>query len=116
MKVLVKDYKQFNDKLKNIDNEFDIDINYWVIWGRPAVRKQYRKGEEFVELSIYYNCNKELVSKITKNRIVSENENCMMSTPYLTIKEEFQEVKQASKKNILEKVNELKNIKLESYI
>lgn len=116
MKVLMKDYKDFNDKLKKIDEGFNIDIQYWVIYGKPSVRKIERKEDEFVELSIYYNYKKELVSKITKNRIVSENENCMMSTPYLTIKEEFQEVKQASKKNILEKVNELKNIDLKQYI
>ena len=116
MKVLVKDIKEFRNKLKSIDNEMEVDIQYWVCYGKPAARKQLRKDNEFIELAIYYNYKKDLVSRITRNRIISEGEDCMMSTPLETIQEEFTEVKQASKKNILEKVNELKNIKLESYI
>ena len=116
MKVLVKDIKEFKDELKGIDEGFNVDVQYWVIYGKPAARKIYREGEYFTELAIYYNYKKDLVAKITKNRIVSENENGMMTTPILTIKEEFTEVKQASKKNILEKVRELKNIDLKQYI
>ena len=116
MKVLVKDIKDFEKQVKEINEEYTIDIQYWVIYGKPAIRKIYRKGDEFIELAIYYNYRKDLVAKITKNRVISENENCMMSSPYQTIKEEFTEVKQASKKNLLEKARELKNIQLESYI
>lgn len=116
MKVLVKDYKEFKEKLESIDPEFEVDLQYWVCYGKPAARKKARKENLFVELSIYYNYKKDLVSRITKNRIISENEGCMMSTPYETIKEEFAEVKQASKKNILEKVEELKNIDLFQYL
>lgn len=115
MKVLVKDIKEFRENLKNIDDEMEVDVQYWVCYGKPAARKICRNGNEFVELSIYYNYKKDLVAKITKNRIISENENCMMSSPYKTIKEEFTEVKQASKKNILEKVKELKSIDLKQY-
>ena len=116
MKVLVKDIKEFRDKLKSIDNEMEVDVQYWVCYGKPAARKEVRNGDQFIELAIYYNYRKDLVAKITRNRIISENEGCRMSSPIETLQEEFQHVKQASKKNILEKVNELKNIKLESYI
>lgn len=116
MKVLVKDYKEFKDKLKNIDDEFEVDINYWVIWGKPAARKQYRKGDEFIEIAIYYNYQKDLVTRISKNRVLSEGEGCIMTTPIQTIQEDFEKVKQASKKNILEKVAQVKNIDLKQWI
>jgi len=115
MSVKVKEYKEFQEKLKNIDPGFEVDIQFWIFHGKPAAVKRYRKDNEFIELSIYYNYKKDLVSKITKNRIISENEGCMMSTPYETIKEEFEEVKQASKKNILKKVEEFKNIDLKQF-
>lgn len=116
MKVLVKDIKEFRDKLKSIDDGMEVDVQYWVCYGKPAARKRFRKDNEFIELAIYYNYKHDLVSRITRNRIISENESGMMTTQLETIQEDFQQVKQASKKNILEKVNELKNIKLESYI
>lgn len=116
MKILVKDIKQFDEELRAIDEGFKVDVQFWVIYGKPAARKIYKENDYFIELAIYYNYKKDLVAKITKNRIISENENAMMSTPVLTIKEDFAEVKQASKKNILEKVRELKNIDLKQYI
>ena len=115
MKVLIKDYKEFDEQLKSINENYKTDIQYWVCYGKPAIRKIARNNNEFIELAIYYNYKKDLVSKITKNRIISENDGCMMSSPYLTIKEEFTTVKTASKKNLLEKAKELNNINLEQY-
>lgn len=116
MGVLIKDYKNLDEKVKEIDKEFNVDLQYWVIYGKPAARKIYRVNDEFIELAIYYNYCKDLVVKITKNRIVSENEGCTMSTPIKTIKEEFLKVKQASKKNILEQIEKCKNIDLKQFI
>lgn len=116
MKVLVKDIKDFENKLKELNKDYTVDIQYWACYGKPSARMIHRKNNEFIELAIYYNYKKDLVVKITKNRIISENEGCMMSTPIQTIMEDFTQVKQASKKNILEKANELKNINLEQYI
>ena len=114
--VKISEIKDFKKQLKEIDENFEVDIQYWVCYGKAAARKEVRKDNEFVELSIYYNYKKDLVCKISKNKIVSENEGCRLSTEISRIKEDFIQVKQASKKNILEKVKELKDINLTQYI
>ena len=65
MKVLVKDIREFEEKLKGIDAGFNVDIQYWVCYGKPAARKEVRNGDQFIELAIYYNYRKDLVAKIT---------------------------------------------------
>ena len=118
MKVLVKDIKDFRQKLKNIGEDYEVDVQFWVMYGKPSIKKQlfYNNNENLLELSIYYNYKKDLFIKIAKNRVVSKNDNYYMTTEIERIKEDFIQVKQASKKNLLEKAEELKNIRLEDFI
>lgn len=116
MSVLMKDIKKFNDQLKEIDPNMEVDVQFWVFHGKPAARKAERNGDHFIELAIYYNYKKDLVVKVSKNKIISEGDGCMLSTETERIKEEFTQVNQASKKNILQKVAELKNLNLKEYI
>lgn len=112
----IKELRDFNEKIKAIDPGFEVDAQYMIFHHTPAARKQYKKDGYFVEIAIYYNYMKNLVTRISKNRIISEGDGCMLSTSIETIKEEFQEVTQQSKKNVLAKIQEVKNIDLKALI
>ena len=60
MSVLMKDIKKFNDQLKEIDPNMEVDVQFWVFHGKPAARKTERNGDHFIELAIYYNYKKDI--------------------------------------------------------
>ena len=112
----IKDLREFDKKVKEIDPEFGADYQFMIFHKTPAARKQYKKDGYFIEIAIYYNYLKQLVTKISKNRIISEDNTGMMSTTIQTIQEDFEQVKQQSKKNVLDKIQQVKNINLEVYL
>lgn len=112
----ILELRKFDETIKGIDPEFTADYQFMIFHKTPAARKQYTKDGEFIEIAIYYNYMKKLVTRITKNKIISQNDGCMLSTVLETIKEEFEDVKQQSKKNVLEKIQQVKNIDLKAYL
>jgi hypothetical protein len=112
----IKELRDFNEKIKEIDPDFEVDAQFMIFHNTPAARKQYRENDYFIEIAIYYNYMKNLVTRISKNKVLSDGDGCMLSTSVETIKEEFQEVKQQSKKNVLAKIQEVKNIDLKALI
>lgn len=112
----IKELRDFNEKIKAIDPGFEVDAQFMIFHHTPAARKQYRENDHFIEIAIYYNYMKNLVTRISKNKVLSESDGCMLSTVTETIKEEFQEVTQQSKKNVLAKIQEVKNIDLKALI
>lgn len=112
----IKELRDFDEKIKEIDPDFEVDAQFMIFHHTPAARKQYKKDDCFIEIAIYYNYLKQLVTRISKNRIISEDDGCMLSTSIETIKEEFENVKQQSKKNVLEKIQQVKNEDLKAYL
>ena len=46
MSVLMKDIKKFNDQLKEIDPNMEVDVQFWVFHGKPAAKKTYFKKSQ----------------------------------------------------------------------